>query len=186
MNWYALQGLSHRLLSGLADASLSALVLAASAAIVVLFLRRNAVAHHALWTGVLFGMLILPVLRLIIPAAYLHLPQPFAMDTVTIQADLPTVVETGAGPLSGPRHRTGHPAWLPGWPEYMAILYVAGVGLLGMRLVLGQQSGNYVWKLGRLGRIILLCGAAFLVWVSTTVDFQSVARAQEKAKGEHF
>ncbi len=352
MNWYALQGVSHNLLSGLADASLSAAFLAGLAAL-LLFRRKNPVANHALWTCVLIGMLALPVLRPLVPSAYFHLPRLQAVDAVTVETDRLTVAAAGSESLP-PGHRTGHPAWQPGWPEYVAILYVAGVGLLGIRLLLGlflsrrllrdsrpiaselwqhfdkviaaggeiqleeslrtsvplttgisrmrvilpmewrtwapekleavlahelaharrrdplisliaainkcifwfhplswwlerrlallaehaaddsalaasrdsqsyarivlefassvqqgrrliwhnttanraamagplvtrrirrimdQQSSIYVRKLGRLGRIVLLCGATFLVWVSTTIDFQSVARAQEK------
>lgn len=353
MNWHALQGLSQNLLSGLADASLSAVLLAGSAALVLLVLRRNSVAHHALWTCVLIGMLALPVLRPMVPAAYFHLPRLQGMNEVTVETNLVTFAEANNAPLL-PSPQTGHTASRPGWTEYLAIIYLAGGGLLGLRLLLGlylsrqwlrssrsialelwqhfdqvmaaggevqleesdrtrvplttgilrtrlvlplewrtwsgekleavlahelaharrrdplisliaainkcifwfhplswwlerrlallaehaaddsalaasrdpqsyarmvlefastlqqrrrliwhdaaanraamagplvarrirrimnQQSGNYVRKLGRLGRIILFCGAAFLVWVSTTVDFQSVARAQEK------
>src|ERR1035438_230230 len=65
----------------IADASVRAVALAAMAGVLVLFLRRSPAAEHAVWTAVVAGMLALPVLRPIIPAAYVYVverPAPVA------------------------------------------------------------------------------------------------------------
>jgi hypothetical protein len=56
----------------LADASVRAVALAAMAGALMLFLRGRPAAQHAIWTLVVIGMLALPVLRAIVPDAYVY------------------------------------------------------------------------------------------------------------------
>ncbi|HEV3041819.1 MAG TPA: M56 family metallopeptidase [Candidatus Angelobacter sp.] len=149
MNWYTLSGLSGSLLRGLADASLSAVVLAALAAILVIFLRRNPLAHHALWTAVMIGMLALPAVRPLIPAAYLHLPQPIHVNTVTVEPESSAFVETATQASATSRTRSLSRGWKPGWSEYIALVYLAGVGLLGVRILLGLYLSRRLLRSSR-------------------------------------
>ena len=137
MNWYILKGFAGQLLSGMADASLSAVVLAASVAMLILFLRRNSSAQHALWTVVMMGMLVLLVLRPVIPAARLHLPQPVNLETVTTGPDSPVLSDSANARASADLPRTGSRALRLGWPEYAVLGYLSVTMLLALRLLLG-------------------------------------------------
>jgi TonB family protein len=121
----------------IADASVRAVALAAMASVVILFLRGRSAAQHAIWTLVVIGMLALPVLRPIVPAAYVYrFERPAPAATITQPAA--QLADNAGGMLApAPSARTKPPGFRPEWPAYAAIAYIAGVVLLAVRLLAG-------------------------------------------------
>ncbi|HUE02950.1 MAG TPA: M56 family metallopeptidase [Bryobacteraceae bacterium] len=137
MNWYEWNGISLELLRSLAGASVRAVVLAGMAGLVALFLRRNAAAQHALWTLVMAGMLLLPLLHPAVPAPYVYVLHRSASAAAAIFTDASpaAVVDSIGGPSVSPRIARPTPA--PAWPLYLGIAYIAGVAALGSQLAWG-------------------------------------------------
>jgi TonB family protein len=113
-------------------------MLAALAGLLIACWRKRSAAQHAVWTVVVFGMMLLPVLRPMIPAAHLPISQPQVLSSVS-DAPAPPLAptnddatSTGAANLQG-----GPPAVQLSWGTYAAIFYLAGVLLFVLRLSLG-------------------------------------------------
>jgi beta-lactamase regulating signal transducer with metallopeptidase domain len=126
MHW--INDAAHALALRMADASLRATVLAILAGVLVCLVRRSAAAKHRVWTLVLAGMLVLPFLRPIMPAARI-LPRLLA-PVVSYRAPIRSsaVVLRVSTPLRVPA-----PAPLTAW-FWIAAAYLAGVALLAARL----------------------------------------------------
>ena len=121
----------------LADASVRAVALAAMAGALTLFLRKSPAAEHAMWALVVIGMLALPALRLIVPAAYVYVVErPAPAATITRTAPLLADEADGASPVSPPA-RTPPAAPRLQWSVYAAMAYIAGVALFAVRLLVG-------------------------------------------------
>ncbi len=134
MNWYEWNGISRELLNCLADASVRAVVLAGMAGLLTLFLHRNAAAQHTLWTAVVAGMLVLPLLHPVVPAAYvyvLHRSAPASAATFTAAPPAGVARSISEPPVS---LRIARPVPTPGWPVYLGISYLAGVAIFGVQL----------------------------------------------------
>jgi TonB family protein len=121
----------------IADASVRAVALAAMAGVLVLFLRRSPAAEHAVWTAVVAGMLALPVLRPIIPAAYVYVVERPAPVATIAQPAAQLADAAGGSSAPAPSARTRPPGLRLWWPVYAAIAYIAGVVLFGVRLLTG-------------------------------------------------
>src|SRR5437764_10366148 len=88
------------LLVGL-DASLKAVLLALLAAGVLRLLRiEDSNLRHRVWTGVLIGMLVLPVLTPIVPA--LQLPLPLVSESLLALNRIEPPIETPVQPVTEP------------------------------------------------------------------------------------
>jgi beta-lactamase regulating signal transducer with metallopeptidase domain len=120
----------------IADASVRAVALAAMAGILTFFLRRNAAAQHALWTLVVAGMLGLPVLHPVVPAAYVYeVERPAPKATIDRPAAQSANKADGAS-VAHPARTGPAPRPLP-WAAYAAIVYIAGVVPFAVRLLAG-------------------------------------------------
>src|SRR5260370_6384147 len=145
MNWLTLESVAEQLWARMADASLRTLLLAAFAGLLILFLHKRSAAQHAVWTLVMLGMLALPLLRPIIPAAHLPISQPRvleAMRTMPEQELVVNPVSTVPPPpaivlTTAATEQSDIPAFRPSWIFYVAILYIAGALLFAARLLLG-------------------------------------------------
>jgi TonB family protein len=127
MNWYRY----------LADASVRAVALAAMAAVITLFLRKKPAAQHALWTLVVIGMLALPVLRLVVPEAYVYVVERPAPDAAIAPPAARFAGSAAAASTATRPARTAPEALRLWWPVYAAIAYLAGVVLFAVRLMAG-------------------------------------------------
>jgi len=136
MNWYEC----------LADASVRAVALGAMAGVLVLFLRRSPAAQHAMWTLVTIGMLALPVLRPVVPAAYVYVVERPAPAATIARPAAQLAHNAGGISAPAPAARTGPAALRLRWPVYAAIAYMAGVVLFAVRLFVG------LWMTRRLVR----------------------------------
>ncbi len=136
--------LSRELAAWLADASLRAVALALLALLLIPFFRRNPIAQHTIWTLVLTGMLALPLLRLVVPATHIHLPQvrvPAAIQMEPVRrvtAPRPLTVPTSPAetPLPAQRH----------WRLLIMAVYFAGAALFGARLRVGVLSTRHTLR----------------------------------------
>ena len=131
MDWVTLSNITRELAARMADASVRAFVLAILALLLIPFIRRSSTAQHTMWTLVLAGMLALPFLRPVLPAAHVHLPQPNFVTTLDRSAHQPVP------PQSFPPMQTSVPASPPLWPLFLIGTYLAGVLLFGARLLGG-------------------------------------------------
>ncbi|MBV9770155.1 MAG: hypothetical protein JOZ32_11340, partial [Bryobacterales bacterium] len=78
MEWIHWSTLAHEFAAWMADVSLRDVALALLALLLIPFVRRSSTTQHATWAVVLVGMLALPLLRPVVPATHLHLPQVLA------------------------------------------------------------------------------------------------------------
>lgn len=137
MSWLTLENIAGQLWARMADASLRAIMLAMLAGVLVACLRKRAAAQHLVWTVVVAGMVLLPVLRPMIPAAPLPIAQPQLLQAVSVKPR-PQSAATAVSTLSAPARGANEAASLrPSWHLYAAIIYTAGVLLLAIRLFLG-------------------------------------------------
>ncbi len=141
MNWLTLESIAEQLWARMTDASLRAIVLAALAGLLILFLRKRSAAQHAVWTLVTLGMVALPLLRPIIPAARLPISRPRALEAIRTMREPELAVNpvstTATAPAAVAADRTNTPAFRPSWIFYAALMYIAGVLLFAARLLLG-------------------------------------------------
>lgn len=120
---------AHALALRMADASLRAIVLASLAGALACLVRRSAAAKHLVWALVLAGMLLLPFLRPIVPAAHVPLPHALAHRTL-----YPAPVRSSAFRLPQPLLVTlEYPARLTPW-FWIAAAYLTGIALFAARL----------------------------------------------------
>jgi len=153
MSWYVI----------FADASIRAVALAAMAAVLVLFFRKNPSAQHTMWTFVVIGMLSLPILRLVVPVSYTYVVQRPAAVAQILPSVGPPAREIGRRPATAP---TPSPS-LPNWPLYAAIAYVTGAIGFAARLILGiflmrrlqRGSRSIIPELGSCHDLIANAGA---------------------------
>lgn len=106
MHWIGLNDAAHALVLWMAGASLRAIVLAILAGVLASLVRRRAAAKHLVWTAVLAGMLALPFLRPIVPAAHVPLPRALTSAALHPAPIRPSVVRS---PISAPMPGS-HPA----------------------------------------------------------------------------
>jgi beta-lactamase regulating signal transducer with metallopeptidase domain len=134
MYWAGWNDTAHALALGMADASLRALALAALAALLAGLVRRNPAARHTVWTLVLAGMLVLPFLRPIMPAAHVPLPRRLMPQVLN-----PMPMRSGQAllrvPSLGLRRYPSPPPTKP-W-LWIAAAYLTGFALFSARLVIG-------------------------------------------------
>lgn len=132
MGWLSLSNIARDLVAGMADASVGDAVLGVLVLLLVLFLRRSSTAQHTAWTLVLAGMLVLPILRPLVPATHVHLPQVRALQLPKVGA-----VRLSASPFRVQPPASTTPVRPPVWPLYLAAAYLAGALLFGARLLGG-------------------------------------------------
>ena len=123
-------------LTQLANTSTRAAVLATLAGLVLLCLRRRPAVQHVMWTMVTAGMLLLPLSRPLIPAAYLPLAQPAVFKAIHLGPDLLTANSDGTV-LSASLVQVRASALRLDWRSYVAIAYLIGVFFFTARLILG-------------------------------------------------
>ncbi len=137
MDWLSLNNIAREFVAWMADTSVRAVLLALPAFLLIPFARRSATAQHTAWTLVLAGMLVLPFLRPVVPVAHVHLPEVLtSRPTTTAPVRLSPIPSDVPAPISSPQPRTD-PVFLPLWPLFVVAVYVAGVMLLGTRLLAG-------------------------------------------------
>jgi beta-lactamase regulating signal transducer with metallopeptidase domain len=132
MQWTGFNDAAHALVLRMADASFRAIVLAIVAAALACLVRRSAAAKHLVWTAVLAGMLALPFLRPIVPAAHVPLPRaltPRALDLAPIRPS--AIVLRISAPVPRPYSVPITP-WF-----WIAAAYFTGVALFAARLAGG-------------------------------------------------
>ena len=147
MLWFV--DFSQRLLTHLADASVRSLCLALAALVLIwAFRARSASVRHAVWTAVLCGMLLLPLLSLCLPFIPLRILPAAPAGTPVVE---PGVVLPGP-PAAAPNSRPARmpPTGLPYWPLAACGVYLAvGLGFLG-RLALGFAGTRRLVRPARL------------------------------------
>lgn len=133
------------LLAQLADASVRATILALLIAAVTQLLRRRPAAQHALWTLVVAGMLMLPVLRSFIPPTHLPMAEPAALDALGFNpaqfGPAPPVPLVSFQPRPSSVHL--------GWRSYLAFLYLAGLVIFAWRLAMGALLNQRALRTGK-------------------------------------
>ncbi|MGO9517090.1 MAG: hypothetical protein ACLPND_08610, partial [Candidatus Korobacteraceae bacterium] len=145
---------SSQVLLLLFDSSIRGILLAALCWAVVWILRiRSACTVHAIWTAMLAGMILMPVLRTALPqlpvvvlpaaAASLKTPPP------PVAAELSQVRQESSADV-GVQVSAGQKSW-PGW----ALLTLMVYALVALALLLRHGAGYYfTWKLIRGSRQI--------------------------------
>jgi TonB family protein len=138
MDWLSLNNIARELVAEMADASVRAVFLASLVLFLIPFLRRRSTAQHMAWTLVLAGMLLLPFLRPVVPATYVHLPPVLTPGPTKIAPPVSSSANASAvsAPISRSRTKTSLPA-PPLWPLYLVTVYLAGLLVFGGRLVGG-------------------------------------------------
>jgi TonB family protein len=138
MDWLSLNNIARELVAEMADASVRAVFLASLVLFLIAFLRRRSTAQHMAWTLVLAGMLLLPFLRPVVPATYVHLPPVLTPGPTKIAPPVRSSANASAvsAPISRSRTKTSLPA-PPLWPLYLVTVYLAGLLVFGGRLAGG-------------------------------------------------
>src|ERR1700733_2457429 len=134
MDWVTLSNITRELAAQMADASVRALVLGILALLLIPFIRRSSTAQHTVWTLVLVGMLVLPFLRPLVPAAHLRLPRVLTPQFTQSRPAPPSSVPPRITPSPA---ETPLPA-PPLWPLLVMAGYLAGFMLFGARLLGGM------------------------------------------------
>lgn len=129
MDWPSWNHAAHAMALAMADASVRSLALTVLAVVLACIVRRNAAAQHTVWTLVLAGMLALPFLRPIVPAAYVPLPHALAV-RVAEPAPVHVMTIRDRDPLPAPTPPVRLWMWL------MAV-YSTGVAFFASRLIGG-------------------------------------------------
>jgi beta-lactamase regulating signal transducer with metallopeptidase domain len=138
MYWAGWNNAANTIALAMADASLRALALAALTAVLAWFVRHNAAAQHTVWTIVLAGMLALPFLRPIVPAAHVPLPRSLTPRALSPGALDPAPIRPGvislhiSAPMPGPYPDPLTKPWF-----WIAAAYFTGVALFAARLAGG-------------------------------------------------
>jgi TonB family protein len=138
MNWLTLEGIAGQLWAHMADSSLRAIVLAALAGVLIACLRKRAAAQHVVWTVVVVGMMFLPVLRPMVPAAHLPISQPSVLGSVS---DAPEPQLAPINDVAAPAGAANPPSRAAvvglSWRTYVVMVYLTGLLLFAIRLSLG-------------------------------------------------
>jgi bla regulator protein BlaR1 len=123
----------------LVEAAIRATVIAAGVALVLLTMRvGQAALRHAVWTGVVATMLLLPAWSVWGPKTKLPLlPVDSWQGTALSRTAEKLGVELGSEPLRDGQIVAPSPKASRDWGTYILILYCAGVGVLLLRLSIG-------------------------------------------------
>jgi TonB family protein len=136
MNLLTLETVAGGLLTRMADASLRAIALAALAGMLIACLRKRPAAQHVVWTVVVAGMTLLPVLRPMIPSARLPLSQPLMLQAVSVEPE-PQLSTTSSNTVMATAGKSQEPLFRPSWRMVAALACLGGMLLFTARLLAG-------------------------------------------------